>query len=152
MDSRLPALADLRNLCRSLAMLDAILSPERESRYPSFDANGAVGEEMASTRDGSGDEYSIVFSAAGGYVRGFGHETAMNPYGNGPRPPSRRPVRLPHRLSARVRPVARWPGGACERDAGGPQPRVAAYVVWVRYFHVGPAFHGLGMTVLVAYA
>jgi hypothetical protein len=25
---------------------------------------------------------SIVFSAAGGYVRGFGHESAMSPYGN----------------------------------------------------------------------
>ncbi|MFD7783734.1 hypothetical protein ACFV4Q_11655 [Streptomyces nojiriensis] len=79
---RLPALADLRNLCRSLAMLDAILSPDWESRYHSFDAGWAVGEEMASMRSGSGDEYSIVFSAAGGYVRGFGHESAMNPYGN----------------------------------------------------------------------
>ncbi len=79
---RLPALADLRNLCRSLAMLDAILSPDWESRYYSFNAGWAVGEEMASMRNGSGDEYSIVFSAAGGYVRGFGHESAMNPYGN----------------------------------------------------------------------
>ncbi|MFE4802065.1 hypothetical protein ACFRFL_45945 [Streptomyces sp. NPDC056708] len=35
----------------------------------------ADGEEMASMRNGSGDEYSIVFSAAGAYVRGFDHET-----------------------------------------------------------------------------
>ncbi|MFJ4860649.1 hypothetical protein [Streptomyces sp. NPDC088748] len=79
---RLPALSDLRNLCRSLAMLDAILSPDWESRYHSFNAVWAAGEEMASMRNGSGDEYSIVFSAAGGYVRGFGHESAMSPYGN----------------------------------------------------------------------
>ncbi|MDQ0585813.1 hypothetical protein QF030_008081 [Streptomyces rishiriensis] len=79
---RLPGVADLRNLCRSLAMLDAILSPDRESRYHSFNAGWAAGEEMASMRNGSGDEYSIVFSAAGAYVRGFGHESAMSPYGN----------------------------------------------------------------------
>lgn len=77
---RLPAIADLRDLCRSLAMLDAILSPDRESRYYSFNAAWAEGEEMASMRNGSGDEYSIVFSVAGGYVRGFGHESPMSPY------------------------------------------------------------------------
>lgn len=79
---QLPSLADLRNLCRSLAMLDAILSPDREGRYYSFNAGWADGEEMASMRNGSGDEYSIVFSAAGACVRGFGHEAPMSPYGN----------------------------------------------------------------------
>ncbi|MET8102581.1 hypothetical protein ABZV29_40135 [Streptomyces sp. NPDC005236] len=78
---RLPAIADLRDLCRSHAMLDAILSPDWESRYYSFNAAWAEGEETASMRDGSGDEYSIVFSAAGVYVRGFGHESPMSPYG-----------------------------------------------------------------------
>lgn len=33
-------------------------------------------------RNGSGNEYSIVFSAAGAYVRGFCHESPMSPYGN----------------------------------------------------------------------
>ncbi|MBT2408834.1 hypothetical protein J7I97_33485 [Streptomyces sp. ISL-87] len=79
---QLPAIADLRDLCRSLAMLDAILSPDWESRYYSFNAGWAGGEEMASMRNGSGDEYSIVFSAAGAYVRGFDHESPMSPYGN----------------------------------------------------------------------
>jgi len=79
---RLPTIADLRDLCRSLAMLDAILSPDWESRYYSFNAAWAEGEEMASMRNGSGDEYSIVFSAAGAYVRGFDHESPMSPYGN----------------------------------------------------------------------
>ncbi|MFD7877685.1 hypothetical protein ACFV5G_26900 [Streptomyces sp. NPDC059766] len=77
---RLPAVADLRDLCRSLAMLDAILSPDWESRYYSFGTAWADGEETASMRDGSGDEYSIVFSAAGAYVRGFSHESPMSPY------------------------------------------------------------------------
>lgn len=76
----LPAITDLRDLCRSLAMLDAILSPDWESRYYSFNAGWADGEEMASKRNGSGDEYSIVFSAVGAYVRGFDHESPMSPY------------------------------------------------------------------------
>ncbi|MEV6537106.1 hypothetical protein AB0M86_47495, partial [Streptomyces sp. NPDC051639] len=79
---QLPAVADLRDLCRSLAMLDAILSPDWEGRYYSFNASWADGEEMASMRNGSGDEYSIVFSAAGAYVRGFDHESPMSPFGN----------------------------------------------------------------------
>ncbi|MFI6846326.1 hypothetical protein OG535_01575 [Kitasatospora sp. NBC_00085] len=83
---RLPSIADLRDQCRSLAMLDAILSPDWEDRYYSFNAGWAEGEEMASMRNGSGDEYSIVFSAAGVYVRGFDHESPMSPYGNGEEP------------------------------------------------------------------
>lgn len=77
---RLPSIADLRSHCRSLAMLDAILSPDREARYYSFNARRADGEEIASMRNGSGDEYSIVFSRAGAYVRGFDHESPMSPY------------------------------------------------------------------------
>ncbi|MFF2042793.1 hypothetical protein ACFVVX_20415 [Kitasatospora sp. NPDC058170] len=79
---QLPSIADLQNLCRSLAMLDAILSPDWEGRYYSFNAGWADREEMASMRNGSGDEYSIVFSAAGACVRGFDHEAPMSPYGN----------------------------------------------------------------------
>ncbi|MEU5667975.1 hypothetical protein [Streptomyces longwoodensis] len=79
---RLPPIAELRDLCRSLAVLDAILSPDPEGRYHSFCAGWADGEELASMRNGSGDEYSIVFSAAGAYVRGFAHEAPMSPYGN----------------------------------------------------------------------
>lgn len=42
---------------------------------------------MASMRNGSGDEYSIVFSAVGAYVRGFDHESPMSPYAaDGPWP------------------------------------------------------------------
>ncbi|MDR6974485.1 hypothetical protein J2X68_001163 [Streptomyces sp. 3330] len=79
---RLPSIADLRDLCRLLAMLDAILSPDGEARYYSMNAHWADGEEMASMSDGSGNEYSIVFSAAGACIRGFDHESPMSPYGN----------------------------------------------------------------------
>jgi hypothetical protein len=63
-----------------MAMLDAILSPEWVYRYFSFDSRWSPGEEMASMRDGCGSEYSIVFSAAGAYARGFDHESPMSPY------------------------------------------------------------------------
>ncbi|WP_433362529.1 hypothetical protein [Streptosporangium sp. CA-115845] len=83
----LPDIPVLRDLCRSMAVLEAVLSPEWSSRYHSFDADWSPGEEMASMRNGSGDEYSIVFSAAGAYIRGFDHEAVMSPYGNdGPWP------------------------------------------------------------------
>jgi hypothetical protein len=60
-------------------MIEAIVSPEWEERYYSFDAHWADGEEMASMRNGSGDAYSIVFSSAGAFVRGLDHESDMSP-------------------------------------------------------------------------
>ena len=33
-------------------------------------------------RDGTGNEYFILFSAAGAILKGFDHESAMTPYGN----------------------------------------------------------------------
>ncbi|WP_374778130.1 hypothetical protein OG756_40215 [Streptomyces sp. NBC_01310] len=76
----LPGIEDLRDHCRGLAMLDAVLSPEWDARYYSFDAHWDECEQMASMRDGSGGEYSIVFSAAGAFVRGFDHESLMSPW------------------------------------------------------------------------
>ncbi|WP_405985363.1 hypothetical protein [Streptomyces sp. NBC_00872] len=58
---RLPAIDDLRNLCRSLAVLDAVLSPDREYRYRyySFDSAWADGEtatpEMVSSLNAQTD-------------------------------------------------------------------------------------------------
>ncbi|MEU8757638.1 hypothetical protein [Streptomyces sp. NPDC048659] len=71
----LPGVEELRDHCRGLAMLDAILSPEWEGRYYSF-ADGT-----ASMRDGQGDEYTIAFAPEGGvYVEGFSHESPMSPW------------------------------------------------------------------------
>jgi len=77
---QLPDTAALRAHCQSLAMLEAILSPEWEDRYHSFASDWSETEEMASMSNGAGDEYSIVFSPAGAYIRGFAHESAMSPY------------------------------------------------------------------------
>lgn len=37
---------------------------------------------MASMRDGSGDEYFILFNSAGAILKGFAHESPMSPYAN----------------------------------------------------------------------
>jgi hypothetical protein len=47
-----------------------------------FDAAWADGEQMASMRNGSGDEYSIVFTPGGVFIRGLDHESPMSPAGN----------------------------------------------------------------------
>ncbi|MFJ1617844.1 hypothetical protein ACIQWV_39550 [Streptomyces sp. NPDC098085] len=84
---RLPEIAALRDHCRSMAMLEAVLSPDSADRCYSFDAHWSEQASMASMCSGSGDEYSIVFSAAGAYVRGFDHESSMSPYAeDGPWP------------------------------------------------------------------
>jgi len=58
-------------------MLDAILCPEWEYRYHSFNARWAGGEAMASMRDGCGDGYFILFTAAGAIMKGFVHESEV---------------------------------------------------------------------------
>jgi hypothetical protein len=78
--SQLPDIADLKALSQSLAMLDAILSPEWEYRSYSFNAHWSEGEMMASMRNGSGDEYFILFTPAGAIIKGFAHEAPMTPY------------------------------------------------------------------------
>ncbi|MFE7902996.1 hypothetical protein ACFU3E_37050 [Streptomyces sp. NPDC057424] len=76
----LPGTTVLREHCRSIALLEAVLSPEWESRRHSFADHWSETESMALMRNGSGDEYSIVFSPFGVFVRGFDHESPMSPY------------------------------------------------------------------------
>jgi hypothetical protein len=78
--SQLPDIAHLKALSQSLAMLDAILCPKWEYRYYSFNAQWSEGEMMASMRNGSGDEYFIVFTPVGAIIKGFAHEAPMTPY------------------------------------------------------------------------
>ena len=78
----LPDIDALRRLSQSLAMLDAIISPQWESRYYSFNSTWGSGEMMASMRNGSGDDYFLLFNAAGAILKGFAHESPMTPYAN----------------------------------------------------------------------
>ncbi|WP_406503072.1 hypothetical protein [Streptomyces sp. NBC_01602] len=76
---KLPCIAAVRDRSKALAMLDAVLCPEWDFRYFSFDSRWSQGEEMASMRDGSGNDYAIVFAAAGAYAQACNHESPMTP-------------------------------------------------------------------------
>ncbi|BBC37188.1 hypothetical protein SGFS_084820 [Streptomyces graminofaciens] len=83
----LPAVPDLRDRLRAMAMLEAILSPERADRYHSYDRAWSPGVEVATMSTGSGDEFSVVFEDGTAYIRGFAHESPMSPYAaDGPWP------------------------------------------------------------------
>jgi hypothetical protein len=76
--ARLPAPRDLERRCMSLAMLDAVLSPDWQSRYYSFNRRWSpeTGTRMASMRNGSGDEFFILFFPDGSAaLKGFAHES-----------------------------------------------------------------------------
>ena len=69
-----PPLLKLQNLCKSLAVLDAVLAEEWESRYYSYNRNWAAGEEFFGMRDGCGDSLQILFQEGGCVVNGMMHE------------------------------------------------------------------------------
>ncbi|PQO36986.1 hypothetical protein C5Y96_07440 [Blastopirellula marina] len=72
--SHLPEVSRLEKLLQSLAMLDAIVCPEWEYRYYSFNAKWGKGERMGSMRNGSGDDFFALFNAYGCFLKGFEHE------------------------------------------------------------------------------
>lgn len=77
----LPDPARLRAHLRALAVLDATIGDDpRFCRY-TFDATWAPGKEVALMENGSGDDFSVVFTPAGVLIRGFDHESEMSPYG-----------------------------------------------------------------------
>jgi len=76
----LPDIGCLHLLTQSLAMLDAILCPEWESRYYSFNAKWGAEQMMATMRNGSGDTFFLLFQPTGAILKGFAHEAPMSPY------------------------------------------------------------------------
>lgn len=72
----LPDVVRLRRLLQSMAMLDAVLMPEWQYRYYSFNAQWDQGEMMGSMRNGSGDEFFALFNVDGAFLKGFDHESA----------------------------------------------------------------------------
>lgn len=71
---RFPDIEGLRRLTKSIAMLDAIISPEWEYRYYSYDSKWGPNEEMASMRNGEGDDWFLLFDKHGAALKGFAHE------------------------------------------------------------------------------
>jgi hypothetical protein len=60
-------------------MLEAIMSPDWEYRYYSFDSKWGLDEMMASMRNGQGDDFFILFNNNGAIIKGFDHESTMSP-------------------------------------------------------------------------
>lgn len=73
---RLPDVRDFTRVAQSLAALDAVLSPDWEYRYYSFNASWSDGAMMASMRDGGGDHWFAWISPAGVALHGLAHESA----------------------------------------------------------------------------
>jgi hypothetical protein len=75
-DPELPAPTELERICRGLAALDAVLCAEWEGRLYSFNQAWSPdrGERMASMRNGSGDDWFLVFAPGGGFLKAFWHE------------------------------------------------------------------------------
>jgi hypothetical protein len=76
----LPTIETLRKLTQSLAVLDAILMPEWDNRYYSFNSKWAETEQMASMRNGQGDSWHCGFGPPGAFLKGFDHESVMSPW------------------------------------------------------------------------
>jgi len=66
----LPPWKRFRALCIANAALDAILMPDWEYRYFSYDGSWDQGEELASMRDGSGSHHFVVIGPAGVFIKG----------------------------------------------------------------------------------
>jgi hypothetical protein len=80
--SLLPSVIRLRNAFQSMAMLDAIIMPEWQDRYYSFQAEHPEDTDISFglMRNGSGDDLHAIFGRAGCLIRGFAHEYEMSPY------------------------------------------------------------------------
>lgn len=63
----LPSIEEVKQIAQGLALIDAIIMPQWESRYFSFNCNwdGQGEEMMASMKNGEGAEYFIHFTCEG---------------------------------------------------------------------------------------
>jgi hypothetical protein len=77
----LPEPSQLRAHLRALAVLDTAIGGDPQFCQYAFDAAWGPGEEAALMDNGSGDDFSVVFTSAGVLIRGFDHESRMSPYG-----------------------------------------------------------------------
>jgi len=73
----LPDLEPLRRVCQAIAALDAVLSPDPEFRYYTYQKHWGPDRQLASMRDGAGDDWHLVFSPAGAVLKGFVHDSTM---------------------------------------------------------------------------
>lgn len=78
--SDIPPNPQLKQLCQSIAMLEVIVMPDSQWRYYSFTKNWDDEIDLFSMRNGSGDEFIVVFTQHGVLIKGFAHESSISPY------------------------------------------------------------------------
>ena len=76
----LPSPSVLKETARRIAVLDAVIMQEWEYRYYSFNSRWSQGEEMGSMRDGSGNEFYILFSEKGCGIKVIDKEISNTRY------------------------------------------------------------------------
>ncbi|HNX59768.1 MAG TPA: hypothetical protein PKK43_11765, partial [Spirochaetota bacterium] len=59
----------LKNISKKIALIEAVIEPEWEYRYYSYNSKWSDSEEMASMRDGSGNYYFILFSGSQCFIK-----------------------------------------------------------------------------------
>ncbi|MCW3124660.1 MAG: hypothetical protein JWO03_318 [Bacteroidetes bacterium] len=76
----LPDIAQLNKTCKALSVLDAIICPDWQYRYYSYDNawDKENQEECFHMRNGEGDEYKILFAPSGAVINGIAHESTMS--------------------------------------------------------------------------
>ncbi|RTQ50591.1 hypothetical protein EJV47_08105 [Hymenobacter gummosus] len=67
----LPDAATLQQLCKAMAVLDAVNSPDWEYRYHSYDPAWGEDEAVFQLNTGEGDEMLILFRPEGCCINGF---------------------------------------------------------------------------------
>jgi hypothetical protein len=70
----LPNKLHLRQICKAISVLDAILSPEWVDRYYSYQSKWSENEEFCEMRNGQGDDMMILFREEGCVINGMTHE------------------------------------------------------------------------------
>lgn len=74
----LPRKEELQRICKSISALEAIICPEWQYRYYSYNKEWSDTEEFCEMRTGTGDQMLILFSPDGVAINGFAHESSMN--------------------------------------------------------------------------
>lgn len=72
--SLLPDRNTVQATSKAISVLDAILSPDWEYRYYSYNNNWADDEEFFEMRDGAGDQMLVLFRPDGCVINGYAHE------------------------------------------------------------------------------
>ncbi|WP_309140722.1 hypothetical protein [Micromonospora sp. M51] len=75
--AKLPDIDRLRQRCKALAVLERII--DGGDPYYAYTSTWGT-DEAALMSNGSGDEWAVVFTPDGAFIRLFDHESAMSPY------------------------------------------------------------------------